>query len=516
VEHFLQAENWEEAAALLDGYGETMLKRGEASTFLRWMGMIPEDVIYRWQELCLSYVWASIFAGQLETVDHLLQTPYLAASPDPAVAGSVLAARAYVARLRQDVPQTIALSRRALETMTDADPNLRAVLAVGLGLAYWQTGQVQESVTALVEAIEMGRRAENHYATLVAIGFLATARATQGQLREAIGLLEEAFRWWRDLPASSGSYHIMGALLYEQNDLKGAATHIEQGIALARRSGNVELLEGACRQMARLQQALGDTVAARGALEEATRAAGDGATPLSRSRIAAAHAQLALDHGDLEAARHWAAQREVAVDPSPFYPLLDLLPARLSLAAGDKDAAARHLQEQAARALAAGWQYGLIETRLLQALAASDVERALTFLEDALQRGAPEGFVRVFVDHGAALLSLLHAAAQRNIHAPYVRKLVAAFGSAPGPVPMPAPAEAAPATALVEPLSERELEIVALLLARRTNAEIALALSISVNTVKTHLRHIYEKLGVNDRHAAARRARELNLAPPRA
>jgi len=160
-----------------------------------------------------------------------------------------------------------------------------------------------------------------------------------------------------------------------------------------------------------------------------------------------------------------------------------------------------------------GWTAVTIETLALQALAfraQGAVERALDVLERALSLGEPSGYVRTFVDEGGAMADLLREAASQGIPLDYVNKLLAAFEAAEhgsleqrGP-----PREAQPST---ETLSERELEVLRLLNTSLSSTEMADELVVSVNTVRTHIRSIYSKLGVHSRYEAVARARELNL-----
>ncbi len=125
-------------------------------------------------------------------------------------------------------------------------------------------------------------------------------------------------------------------------------------------------------------------------------------------------------------------------------------------------------------------------------------------LEQALSLAQPEGYIRLFVDEGAAMVELLRQAASRGLHSDYVGQLLAAFGDIER--------SGLPATpALVEPLTARELEVLRLLAAGLSNREIAQELSIALSTVKTHARRIYGKLDVSSRTQAAVRAREWNL-----
>jgi LuxR family maltose regulon positive regulatory protein len=157
----------------------------------------------------------------------------------------------------------------------------------------------------------------------------------------------------------------------------------------------------------------------------------------------------------------------------------------------------------------------LIEILALQALAASArgrADQALAILERAARLAAPGRFIRTFVDLGPRLAGLLHQLAARGVETEYLGQVLAAFA-----VTVAGPAQhdrRAAQAALVEPLTERELDVLALLAARRSNKEIAQALTISPLTVRTHTTHIFQKLGVNSRRQAVARARALGLLPP--
>ena len=145
---------------------------------------------------------------------------------------------------------------------------------------------------------------------------------------------------------------------------------------------------------------------------------------------------------------------------------------------------------------------------MLQALAhqaRGDIPAALVPLERALTLAEPEGYVRIFVDEGPPMAALLEAAAKRGIAPDYVRRLLAAFGTAEDSTPAKQD--------LVEPLSERELDVLRLLGTDLDGPDIARELVVSLNTVRTHTKNIYAKLGVNNRRAAVRRAEELDLLP---
>jgi len=514
IRHALSASSWDRAAALILDVADQKLKDGEVVTLARWLGMLPDDELRDHPQLYPGYGWALILTGQLGAAEAILTEAERVGEANSgrnrqkAFLADVAAVQAFIARTRGDDVRTIALSRRALSLLPEDNLASRSVLAVNLGIAYWSSGHLTEAEEALKEAEHAAQGSGNQYARLVALGFLGVVQAAQGRLREAAERLRKAIRVGQGSPPTALAYDQLSALLYEWNDLDGAADHLCRGIDLGARSGNVEIQIGGYRLLARLRQAQGN---ASGALEALRQ--GDwliretDVSPLMRARNAACHVRIALAQRDLAAATRWAERVTEDADDSPFYPLLGLTPARLLLGRNRKAAAAKQLERWYDAAVRAGWRCGVVEVRALQAMAASTCDEALTFLADALVLAESEGYVRTFVDKGPPMADLLRQAATRGTAPEYVASLLAAF-EVRGEVSL------RPRTQpLVEPLSDRELEVLRLLVDRRTNQEIAQALIISVNTVKTHLKSIYGKLGVHSRQEAVAEARELALLP---
>jgi LuxR family maltose regulon positive regulatory protein len=231
--------------------------------------------------------------------------------------------------------------------------------------------------------------------------------------------------------------------------------------------------------------------------------------------IPALRARVLAAQGRVGEASAWAREQGLsAEDDLPYlHEFEHITLARVLLArhgnqraAGAVDEAVR-LLERLLRAAEAGERTGsVIEILVLQALAhqaRSDLPAALASLQRALTLAEPEGYVRIFVGEGAAAASLLRVAAKQGIAPGYVRRLLAAVDRSDGrPVQQ----------GLIEPLSERELDVLRLLGTDLDGPDIARELSVSLNTMRTHTRNIYAKLGVNSRRAAVRRAAELGLS----
>jgi LuxR family maltose regulon positive regulatory protein len=294
--------------------------------------------------------------------------------------------------------------------------------------------------------------------------------------------------------------------------LEEASQTLRQAITLAERTGNIEIQGNAYRNWAVLKLAAGEISESLVALEKAVQIAGESAPPLTRGRNEAATVKVLLAQGNLDEAR-LAAQDMFPAAASSFYPWLHLAPARISLAGGDKACAAAHLETQYQKATEANWRYGQIEVRLLQALAAPTTEDAITFLGDALVMARPEGFTRIFLDKGEALIPILNLTVSQNIVSGTARKLLTAFGAELVPEPGRKQKSLPGQDDLVEALSERELSVLRLLSQGKTNQEIAGEMFLSINTVKSHLKNIYGKLDASNRREAVSQARIRNLLP---
>jgi LuxR family transcriptional regulator, maltose regulon positive regulatory protein len=321
------------------------------------------------------------------------------------------------------------------------------------------------------------------------------------------------------LPAAQAFAHLgMGALLYERNDLDGAERELEQGTDLAERAREVSNLVWGYVTLSRAKLARGDE---DGAIEKARKAqlvARSSGADLESASATAWMVRLRLARGDFAEAVALEQERAANADYAAFaVRVVDrLTSARVLHAQGRRDEALGLLEELRGFAETSGITGGLIEILALQALvlwARGKKEQAVSTLTRALALAEPEDFVRTFVDEGSAMGDLLSATleARQRVHldaagqvsVSYLAKLLAAFAQ-----------EAATPTAderLPEPLSEREMEVLALIAAGNSNDEIAGKLFLSVTTVKTHINNLYRKLGAHSRTQAVARAREIGL-----
>jgi LuxR family maltose regulon positive regulatory protein len=346
----------------------------------------------------------------------------------------------------------------------------------------------------------------------------ADIRIAQGRLRDAMRTYERGLQLATEhgAPALRGAadMHVgMSELHRERNDLEAASQHLLMSRELGVESGLSQNPYRSRVTAARIRQAQGDLDGALELLEEAERLYASDFSPDVRP-VAAVRARVWIARGNLSAAWGWAREHGVAAADELTYvhEFEHATLARLLLAQGTRDraddgiAATIELTERLLAAAEDGGRSGsAIDILVVQALARharGDAAGALASLRRAVALAEPEGYVRVFIDEGPPMLALLKLAAKERKAPSYVRRLLAA-AVAEGPTPVEQP--------LIEPLSERELEVLRLLGSELDGPAIARELTVSLATVRTHTRSIYAKLGVNSRRAAVRRAAELGL-----
>jgi LuxR family maltose regulon positive regulatory protein len=522
VGHALSAGDHERAARLMErGIGQTWY-RGEVVTLLGWLRKLPKETMLRRPLLLVWYAAALMLVGRLDGVESLLREAEGAVGADGVAPQHLLATAAAVrslhARLRGDPPSAIEHARRALALLPEDNLDPRPFAAISLAQAYQAAGDLEAAITAFTEAGALGRAAGHDYVALSAMASQAHLQLARGRLREANDILRRALGFAAErgselLPAM-GSVRIgMGELCYEWDDLEAAARHLTEGVELAGRTGDFEILMWGHVALSQVRWARGDAEGALAAAREAERVAQSSGTDHAIVDAAVWKARLYLMSGDLAAASSEQERAAGAGEVRRYSRELErIILARLLVARNESDEALRLLAQLHETAQTTGRTIEILALQALALQAKGEKERAASTLAEALVLAEPEGYVRTFVDEGppmAELLSGVLEARQRGrldppVPAHYLRKLLAALER-------DATGAASPVAGLPEPLSERELEVLQLIAAGKTNRRIASELFVSVGTVKTHINNLYRKLDAHSRTQALARARDLKL-----
>ena len=459
-----------------------------------------------------------------------------------ALPASIAAARAYRALALGDIPGTIAHARQALTLAAEDDVIRRTQATSLLGIAEYASGDLGAAERSLL-AFQARMWQVGDVADALGITFiLADIWLAQGHLRKAVSAYRQALQLAENRGAAlvlgtSDLHRGLSELLCEQGDPEAAAQHLLTARALGERAALTGWPHRLCVAQARMQEAQGDLAGALALLDEAERLYVR--NPLPDRPVAALKARVWVRQGRLAEALAWVREQGLSPDDALSYlrEFEHLTLARVLIARYRSDRVDGSIHEALgllARLLQAAEEGGrtgsVIEILMLQALAhhaQGDLPRARAALEHALTLAEPEGYVRLFVDEGEPIRLLIsncglqtekrkHGEGRNSIE--YAGKLLAAFAQPaalpPSGIRNPAPlrsGEDRHKSAMIEPLSERELEVLRLLGTELSGPEIADRLSVSLNTVRTHTKNIYGKLGVNSRRAAVRRAEELGL-----
>ena len=527
------------AARLVERHADALLTGGEETTLHRWLTVLPQGLVVSRAAALSSPGRASCnwwrsrrcwmqqrVPSQTRPLEPFEPSVGRGASRLANVPAMIAVGRAFVAFQRGDGEATLSFASQALAAVRDGEWFLESLATAHLGAAKWLCGQLAEAEGAIAASIAQWLDGGVHEMVALWCQYLGQIQRALGRPDKALGTfqrtLDDLGALGQSASLAAGSAYVgMAVAAYECGDLEVASRHLDEGLLLCRQFVNPDALANGLALLAWIRQAEGDGPGAMDAMAEAEGAADPSLTDLLNA-VPAQRARLLIAQGDIAAAAEWTAQRGLGIEDEPTYPgeLAHLVLARVLVAQAQSGAALRLLERLHASAQAEGRVGSVIEIQGLRALAHwadDDQAAAVAAVSDALALGQVHGHVRVFVDEGAPMAALLgtFVASQRrepttSVSLGYLGRLVRAFEhEARGRV---TPGRGA-GPGLVTPLSERELDVLRLLAAGEQNQEIADELYVSLNTVKKHVTHIFEKLGAANRTEAASRARGSGCSP---
>ena len=547
IKHALRAEDFERAANLIKANADNLWQQGEHAKLRHWFAKLPVELISARPPLCIFYAWYLFAGGQQETAERILQAaekvidqshaPAHKTGPDQPVQladtnnlklkGRIATVRAFIATFQGDVPVIIQQAQQALTLLPKQDLTWRSSAAIALGDAHAFQGDMPAAYQARLAAAQACQAAGNIYFIMIANLKLAITLRAQGRLQPTIEMCNQQMQLAQEKGLSQSSavgwcLAVWGEVLAELNDLDDAQRQVKKGIELVERGTDLAMIGWSYLCLVRVlfsRQAFAEIEAIIQKMTQLTREAD--APSWITTQMAIWQARLWLQQGKYELAAQWAAERGLdangenkPLSNTDYYLLIEYTTiARILLTLGRLAEATELLQQLFEQAQTGKQTTRMIETAILQALvlqAGGETDTAVTTLGQALTLAEPCGFIRTFVDEGPSMARLLYEALSQDITPNYVRQLLAAFPvSEPEQTTPPQPDNSE--FAWIEPLSEREVEVLQLIAEGLTNKEISSQLYLSLNTVKTHTRNIYSKLGVNSRVLAVARARDLEI-----
>lgn len=524
VRHALAGGDVELAAELIELSLPELQRNRQESTMRRWLRALPDEVVRDRPALSVGYAAALMVGGDIAGVESRLRDAERRLGPGgsaPATGsshlpGAIALYRAGLALLTGDVDGTIAHAEAALDLAGPGNDVGRGAAGGLLGLGCWRRADLDSAHRWYTDAAAGLERAGHHSDVAGCALALADIRLAQGRLGDAIATLRRVQPLVEPAggPVRRGAVDLhvglAGALL-DRGDRAAAERHLAVATALGEHLGLPQTPYRRRVVMARVREADGDVEGAIDLIDDARRRYVGDYFPEVRP-LAAVRARLLARHGRWEEALAWAEDTGLSGDDEPDYlhefEHVTLARALAAQAVATDDAALRQrvrgfLQRLLGAAEGGGRLGSVLDILVVLTVAQSSREDALRVLRRALVHAETQGHIGIFREAGGQLPDLLAAAATSGAGSEHARRVLETARPSP-----PGPPDAA---GLVDPLSARELDVLRLLAGDQDGPELARTLIVSVNTVRTHTKNIYAKLGVHNRRAAVRRARELGL-----
>jgi LuxR family maltose regulon positive regulatory protein len=532
ISHAIQAHDYDRAVEIIDEYADYFLMSSQITILLGWLRSLPEELLCSRASLRFTYAWTLLLSGYpLEVVQkYLLEDEHC---EEDHMAGRALVLRAFIASMQGDTQRAAELSRIVARDLSEDDSFLQSINAWNIGISKIWGGDIPAGLKALQKAERIAGESGNLMVAVVSLSHQAEIRMILGELNEAETLFGRALDLAVDhhgnpIPIAGMAWVGMGDLQREYNQLESARKSLEKGIALAQKWGQIGALDGYI-SLARLKQSLGDWKGAQKEFDSANQIAEKfDTTELDDVLVAAYQARLWVARADYQRVQEWVDARglnkeglgeiQVHLDRGDFsnnyLETLDYITLVRLMIAREQFEPARTFLEKLIPVLERKGLHGLaFECQALMAVILHSLgEEALAIqeLENVLRLAGPQGYARLFLDLGAPMAGLLYQFIRRRTEdTPQRRcaqKLLRAFE-----VGQRGQELGEKADSLVEPLSDREFEVLQLVAEGLSNQQIGERLVVALSTVKTHLNNIYKKLGVSKRTQAVARARELEL-----
>lgn len=534
--HALEANDFERAARLAEEAWQGMERNFQTLAWLDWVKKLPNATICSHPWLCVQVGWAYSDVGELEPSEAYLQNAEQAVAGKTdqeefkSILGTIALIRAGNAQIDGDLAETLRYAELSVQLAPENDSLTRAQAAITLGFTRWATGNVEASLQAMQTWVEDMQKLGNQMYVLASAFVVADMQVILGRLGDAEKTLRQTIQkaeaFGQEAEAVTAHQHLgLAMIAHERGDDIAATQRLQTAAELGQRSTLIDWIHRWNLAQARLKESDGEFDSALQCLDDAQRGYVKNPIPIMQP-IAAHKARVHLRQGRLDMAQAWTRERRLSVRDEASYlaEYEHLTLARTRLAERSFEGVGQLLERLLALAEIQKRTGSMIEILLTHALvfqAQGDQPQAFAALERALTLTEPEGYIRVFVDEGEAmrlLLSDLKVTTRAHPLHDYVDRILNFFPQSTKAISQSktlAPYASAGVqnrkSEIVEPLSERELEVLKLLRSELSGPEIAERLIVSLNTLRTHTKNIFNKLGVSNRRSAVRRAEELDL-----
>lgn len=533
IEHAIKGDDIERAASIIERYRDGEQKAERWHTVESWLAKLPAEIRHKRPELALAEAAIAQFRFRLDRIPPLLEQAeqLLEDSADPSLLGELDSFHGLFQFWQGDSRGSIRLLERALSQLPDSHAHVVSNTELMLALARHMEGQTELAIDRVNERIHAADPSEELFLSYL-VGAIVYMRLLAGELREA---KVQTVRMQG--VASERVPNCYAWVLYFQAYIEFHSHNPDRALELFAQAAHqryfmdtpavIDSLAG----QAITEQLLGRSAAAMETCDRLRAATQELNTPDFLAIADSCQARLSLLQGDVERAVDWAQSVHAAPTVAQLFLWMEvpsITKARVLIAAGTErslDEASELLADIRTLSRANHFTNAVIEVAVLQALAwkkRGHADEALEALEEAVELARPGGWVRPFVEAGPTMAEMLERLDEQEERAGFVKRVLTAFAvsGAPAPPPdrleEPTPAEGAapsraPSPKALDDLTDRELDVLELLAQRLQNKEIAAQLCISTHTVNYHLKHIYDKLGVQSRRQAVEQALERGI-----
>jgi len=533
IKYALSSENFERAADLIEEHAEKTIEYGESSTLVTWIhGLQDEDLQGRpWIRVHCARAMTQV--GQLEAAESVVQKVERSLSEKAAfdstevrhLRSHLISVRANLAEIRGDRLLAVQLAEEALGLLPPGDLKMKSSLLMLRSFSLQWSGNFEEAARSSEEAVAISKEIGNLRISVAALNDLVALRIYQGRLHEALAACEQALEIVREsrkrkqgllLQSEGITYYYMSRIFLEWNDLGAAMDAVSKGMELSKQGSGIDIGVVGNADLVRTLLALGELEKAQETISKAKSTYPE----LAAVRLPAIEAMVLIALGNFEAARQLIEREGISSQDDPDFNqlLMQRILAKALVGEGKYQEALDFLHRLKVFTEEKKVARNTIEILALQAVALEGMgeeDQAIEALQEALILGEPEGFIRSLINEGEAIGKLLRKVKGRGVEVGYAAKLLDELERESirkrTPKEVSAPSIESPLVSIVEPLTERELQVLRLLRTDLSVPEIANMLFVAASTVRSHTKSIYSKLDVHGRAQAVARAEELGL-----
>ena len=530
ITHALSCRDYESAIQKILYMAEERLMKGDSVNLLQWLESIPKNILFAHPEASILLGITLFLNGRLSDATYSLIEEIETNVDLNQIQGELSLIRGLLAILKNDAVNAIQYSKEALVQIHPRHSFYRCLVADAAGMGYTLVGDIPAAILAFEECVAISKRTDNTMMTLLVMTNLAGLQYMQGELRKAIAMCYQVMDIAKDTigsnhPLLGKTYFNLGEMLREQGDLKQAILYLEKAVELMEIYSEFGL-PLANLAIARLKLNLKEWDRVQQYIGIARTQAQKGHSPQITERIVdVMQARFWLERGNFPQVFQWLQSHGLLEKPiterikeiekyggiNEFFITENQILIRYTIAQNKPENAIEIISPILDYSKKKGNKRRLIELLLLKAIALHQQDKlnpALESLQVAFSLAEPEGFQGVFIDEGKRIISLLNLAINHHICPDFAEKLLRKI------LLEQSSTNASPQTIsghVIEPLSEREIEVLSLIAQGFSNTEIAKRLFISLSTVKGHTTNIFGKLGVKNRTQAVSFGRSIGI-----